>query len=158
MANSWKFMLKKNQLTCFLFNMNFHEYSMNFHKLLYKPFLFFYLIMNYALIVFSCKVTDYFSDVQEEYFILRGWCSSISCLRVDISMWVYISVVPMLSCPSRVCITLSDAPPSSSAVAKECRRVCGDIVFLIPAMAAYCFIIMNIMVRVRCAPRRLRNT
>ncbi len=43
MANSWKFMLKKNQLTCFLFDMNFHEYSMNFHKLLYKPFLFFYL-------------------------------------------------------------------------------------------------------------------
>ena len=65
-------MLKKNQLMCFLFDMNFHEYSMNFHKLLYKPFLFFYLIMNYALIVFSCKVTDYFSDVQEEYFILRG--------------------------------------------------------------------------------------
>ena len=44
MANSWKFMLKKNQLTCFIFDMNFHEYSMNFHKLLYKPFLFFYLI------------------------------------------------------------------------------------------------------------------
>ena len=44
MTNSWKFMLKKNQLTCFLFDMNFHEYSMNFHKLLYKPFLFFYLI------------------------------------------------------------------------------------------------------------------
>ena len=39
MANSWKFMLKKNQLMCFLFDMNFHEYSMNFHKLLYKPFL-----------------------------------------------------------------------------------------------------------------------
>ena len=33
MANSWKFMLKKSQLTCFLFDMNFHEYSMNFHKL-----------------------------------------------------------------------------------------------------------------------------
>ena len=33
MANSWKFMLKKNQLTCFLFDMNFHEYSMNIHKL-----------------------------------------------------------------------------------------------------------------------------
>ena len=33
MANSWKFMLKKNQLTCFIFDMNFHEYSMNFHKL-----------------------------------------------------------------------------------------------------------------------------
>ena len=43
MVNSWKFMLKKNQLTCFLFDMNFHKYSMNFHKLLYKPFLFFYL-------------------------------------------------------------------------------------------------------------------
>ena len=43
MANSWKFMLKKNQLTYFIFDMNFHEYSMNFHKLLYKPFLFFYL-------------------------------------------------------------------------------------------------------------------
>gem|GEM_PF-1836374 len=43
MANSWKFMLKKNQLTCFIFNINFHEYSINFHKLLYKPFLFFYL-------------------------------------------------------------------------------------------------------------------
>ena len=44
MANSWKFMLKKNQLTCFIFDMNFHELAMNFHKLLYKPFLFFYLI------------------------------------------------------------------------------------------------------------------
>ena len=48
MVNSWsihgKFMLKKNQLTCFIFDMNFHEFSMNFHKLLYKPFLFFYLI------------------------------------------------------------------------------------------------------------------
>ena len=50
MANSWKFMLKKNQLTCFLFDMNFHEYSMNFHKLLYKPFLFFYLIF---ILIFS---------------------------------------------------------------------------------------------------------
>ena len=48
MANSWKFMLKKNQLTCFLFDMNFHEYSMNFHKLLYKPFLFFYLLIIYS--------------------------------------------------------------------------------------------------------------
>ena len=38
MANSWKFMLKKNQLTCFLFDMNFHKYSMNFHKLLYSTF------------------------------------------------------------------------------------------------------------------------
>ena len=38
MANSWKFMLKKNQLTCFLFDMNFHEYFMNFHKLLYNHF------------------------------------------------------------------------------------------------------------------------
>ena len=36
--NSWKFMLKKNQLTCFIFDMNFHEYSMNFHKLLYNHF------------------------------------------------------------------------------------------------------------------------
>ena len=43
MANSWKFMLKKNKLTFVLFDMNFHKYSMNFHKLLYKPFLFFYL-------------------------------------------------------------------------------------------------------------------
>ena len=45
MANSWKFMLKKNRLAYFLFDMNFHEYSMNFHKL-YKPFLFFYLIIR----------------------------------------------------------------------------------------------------------------
>ena len=51
MVNSWKFMLKKNQLTCFSFDINFHEFSMNFHKLLYKPFLFFYLY-NYA-----CKDT-----------------------------------------------------------------------------------------------------
>ena len=48
MANSWKFMLKKNQLTCFIFDMNFHKYSMNFHKLLYKPFLFFYLIFIFC--------------------------------------------------------------------------------------------------------------
>ena len=51
MANSWKFMLKKNQLRCFLFDMNFHEYSMNFHKLLYKPFLFFCLIKFVARIM-----------------------------------------------------------------------------------------------------------
>ena len=38
MANSWKFMLKKSQLTCFLFDMNFHEYSMNFHKLYINHF------------------------------------------------------------------------------------------------------------------------
>ena len=48
MANSWKFMLKKNQLMCFLFDMNFHEYFMNFQKLLYKPFLFFYLLIIYS--------------------------------------------------------------------------------------------------------------
>ena len=48
MANSWKFMLKKNQLTCFLFDMNFHEYFMNFQKLSYKPFLFFYLLIIYS--------------------------------------------------------------------------------------------------------------
>ena len=48
MANSWKFMLKKNQLTCFIFDMNFHELTMNFHKLLYKPFLFFYLIFIFC--------------------------------------------------------------------------------------------------------------
>ena len=36
--------VKKEPVNVFLFDMNFHEYSMNFHKLLYKPFLFFYLI------------------------------------------------------------------------------------------------------------------
>ena len=52
MANSWKFMLKKNQLMCFLFDMNFHEYSMNFHKLLYKPFLFFYLSVCFLCLLY----------------------------------------------------------------------------------------------------------
>ena len=54
MVNSWfihgQFMLQKNQLTCFLFDMNFHEYSMNFHKL-YKPFLFFCLLVISLLII-----------------------------------------------------------------------------------------------------------
>ena len=35
MANSWKFMLKKNQLTCFIFDMNFHE-LLNFRKLQFR--------------------------------------------------------------------------------------------------------------------------
>ena len=66
MANSWKFMLKKNQLTCFLFDMNFHEYSMNFHKLLYKPFLFFYLIFILILDFRQYAKTMIFSRLRRE--------------------------------------------------------------------------------------------
>ena len=58
MANSWKFMLKKNQLTCFSFDMNFH-------KLLYKPFLFFYLY-NYA-----CKDTKQKSNERKNAVTIR---------------------------------------------------------------------------------------
>ena len=68
MANSWKFMLKKNQLTCFIFDMNFHEYSMNFHKLLYKPFLFFYLIfISYK----NRKCTSQICEVHFIFLILQ---------------------------------------------------------------------------------------
>ena len=34
------------------------------------------------------------------YLMFLGWCSSISWHSVVVSMWVYISVVPMLSWPS----------------------------------------------------------
>ena len=66
MVNSWKFMLKKNQLTCFIFDMNFHEYSMNFHKLLYKPFLFFYLIF-----IKNRKCTSQICEVHFIFLILQ---------------------------------------------------------------------------------------
>ena len=66
MVNSWKFMLKKNQLMCFLFDMNFHEYSMNFHKLLYKPFLFFYLIFILILDFRQYAKTMIFSRLRRE--------------------------------------------------------------------------------------------
>ena len=40
--------VKKEPVNVFLFDMNFHEYSMNFQKLSYKPFLFFYLLIIYS--------------------------------------------------------------------------------------------------------------
>ena len=64
----------------------------------------------------------------------------------------------MSSCPSISWMARRLAPPFSRAVAKEWRRVCGETVFSMPASRAVFFIIISIMVRVRCAPRRFRNT
>ena len=73
------------------------------------------------------------------------------------SRWVYISVVVMLSCPSMTCTARRSAPPSTRWVAKECRKVCGLIVWLHPAFRARSWIIRKTITRVSCFPLLLRN-
>ncbi len=55
----------------------------------------------------------------------------------------------MDSWPNKACITLRSAPPSRMAGAKEWRRVWGEMVLWMPAIAACYFSMMRIMVRVR---------
>jgi hypothetical protein len=87
-----------------------------------------------------------------------GWNIISVSRRKLLSMWVYISVVSIDSCPSISCTALRSAPPSIRCVAKECLKVCGLIFFLIPALAARSFIIVKIMALVSLFPLRLRNT
>ena len=49
-------------------------------------------------------------------------------------------------------------PASSRCVAKECRKVCGLIVFLMPAIPASSLMIWNTMMREMFLPNRLMNT
>lgn len=53
----------------------------------------------------------------------------------------------MLSCPSIACIMRKLAPPSSRCVAKEWRKVCGLMLFVIPAAAASSFMKWNTIMR-----------
>ena len=85
----------------------------------------------------------------KSYFALlfRGWCSMISERRRLASIWVYISVVPISSWPSMLCMARRLAPPSSRCVAKECRKVCGLIVFFSPVRSANSLMIWNMVMR-----------
>ena len=88
---------------------------------------------------------------------LRGWCRRISLRRRVRSMCIYISVVAMLSWPSICWMARRLAPPSRRWVAKEWRRVWGEIVLAMPALSASLLIIVNIIWRVSLLPRRLRK-
>ena len=50
-------------------------------------------------------------------------------VRRSACTWVYISVAEMSACPSRICTVRRSAPPSSRWVAKEWRRLWGEISF-----------------------------
>ena len=63
----------------------------------------------------------------------------------------------MDSCPNIICIDRKSAPFSSKCVANECLKVCGLIVFPKFILAANPLIIVKIMARVSCFPRRFKK-
>ena len=69
--------------------------------------------------------------------------------QVVLSMWVYISVVETLSCPSISCTNLMSAPFSMRWVANECLNVCGEISFLTPESRAIFFTVLNAETRLK---------
>ena len=85
----------------------------------------------------------YISNLSSGFFI---WSKPLFVI------WVYISVVLLLECPSRDCMYRKSVPFSNKCVANECLRLCIDTFLLIFAILKAVLKILYILLSAYCPP------